>query len=68
MIAYRMDTVGGHSGSPIWHDRDEALASDGAWAIGVHNYGVGAFGTNANSAARLTSSRIANYAKWRDAP
>ena len=25
MLSYRMDTVGGHSGSPIWHDRDEAL-------------------------------------------
>ena len=67
MLAYRMDTVGGHSGSPIWHDRDEALATTGAWGIGVHNYGVGAFGTNMNSAARLTSARITNYVNWRNA-
>ncbi|MCI0601351.1 MAG: trypsin-like serine protease [Beijerinckiaceae bacterium] len=67
-IAYRMDTIGGHSGSPIWHDRNEALAATGAWAFGVHNYGVGSFGTNANSAARLTAVRIQNYVNWRDAP
>jgi glutamyl endopeptidase len=68
MLSYRMDTVGGHSGSPIWHDRDEALATTGAWGIGVHNYGVGTFGTNANSAARLTGVRIQNYITWRNAP
>jgi len=68
MIAYRMDTVGGHSGSPIWHDREEGLAANGAYAFGIHNYGVGAFGTNANAAARLTSVRIQNYVTWRDAP
>lgn len=67
MIAYRMDTVGGHSGSPVWNDRDEGTATTGAWAFGVHNYGVGAFGDNANSAARLTGVRITNYINWRDA-
>jgi glutamyl endopeptidase len=68
MLGYRMDTVGGHSGSPIWHDRDEALATSGAWGIGVHNYGVGAFGSSMNAAARLTGVRIQNYVNWRDAP
>lgn len=68
MIAYRMDTVGGHSGSPIWHDKDDATATNGAWGIGVHNYGVGAFGSNANSAARLTSTRINNYITWINTP
>jgi glutamyl endopeptidase len=68
MLAYRMDTIGGHSGSPIWHDRDEALATSGAWAIGVHNYGVGVFGTQTNASARLTNVRISNYVTWRDAP
>ncbi len=68
MIAYRMDSVGGHSGSPVWHDRLEGTATNGAWAIGVHNYGVGAFGSNTNSAARLTQVRINNYVAWRDAP
>lgn len=67
MIAYRMDTVGGHSGSPIWNDRDEGTATTGAWAFGVHNYAAGVFGTNSNSAARLTSVRIQNYVNWRDA-
>lgn len=68
MIGYRMDTVGGHSGSPVWHDRDEALATSGAWVIGVHNYGVGAFGTQMNAAARLTQARINNYVSWRNQP
>jgi glutamyl endopeptidase len=68
MLAYRMDTIGGHSGSPIWHDRSEALSTNGAWGFGVHNYGVGTFGTQANSAARLTSVRIQNYINWRDRP
>ncbi len=68
MIGYRMDTVGGHSGSPIWHDRNEGLATNGAWGIGVHNYGVGALGTNANSAARLTTARINNYITWKNQP
>lgn len=68
MIGYRMDTVGGHSGSPVWHDRDEGLATSGAWGIGVHNYGVGALGTTANSAARLTAARITNYVNWKNQP
>ena len=68
MISYRMDSVGGHSGSPIWNDRDEGLASNGAWGFGVHNYGVGAFGSNMNSAARLTGVRIQNYINWRNQP
>lgn len=68
MLSYRMDTIGGQSGSPIWHDRDEATATTGAWAFGVHNYGVGVFGSNANAAARLTSIRIQNYISWRNAP
>lgn len=68
MLGYRMDTVGGHSGSPIWHDKDEATASNGAWGIGIHNYGVGAFGSNTNAAARLTSTRINNYISWINTP
>lgn len=67
-IAYRMDTIGGHSGSPVWHDRTEATAATGTWTIGVHNYAVGSFGVNTNSAARLTGVRIGNYINWRDLP
>lgn len=68
MISYRADTIGGHSGSPVWTDKDEGTATNGAWSIGIHNYGAGTFGNNANSAARLTSVRIQNLISWRDAP
>jgi glutamyl endopeptidase len=68
MIAYRMDTIGGHSGSPVWNDRADGTFGTGTWAVGVHNYGVGAIGTNSNSAARLSAARISNYVAWRDAP
>ncbi len=68
MFGYRMDTVGGHSGSPIWHDRSDGLSADGAWAVAVHGYGVGAIGTNMNGAVRLTSGRITNYVNWRNLP
>jgi glutamyl endopeptidase len=68
MIAYRADTIGGHSGSPVFHDRADGTFGTGTWAIGVHNYGVGAIGTNSNSAARLSQARINNYVAWRDAP
>lgn len=67
-ISYRADTIGGNSGSPVWNDKDEALATNGAWAFGVHNYATGTFGSNANSAVRLSAARISNYVLWRDQP
>lgn len=67
-LAYRMDTVGGHSGSPIWHDRDEAQATSGSWVFGIHTNGVGPFGTNMNSATRLYGTRIQNFINWRNLP
>jgi glutamyl endopeptidase len=68
MLGYRMDTVGGHSGSPIWHDRSDGTAANGAWAIAVHAYGVGTLGANMNSGPRLSAPRIQNYVNWRDQP
>lgn len=41
MVCYRNDTVGGHSGSPVWNDRNQALATNGAWIYAVHAYGLG---------------------------
>ena len=68
MLGYRIDTAPGHSGSPIWHDRADGTYGSGAWAIGVHNYGVGAIGSNMNGAARLTTARINTYTSFKTAP
>ena len=60
-----MDTVGGQSGSPVWHDRDNALNASGAWAFAIHAYGDnGACGTSFNNGPRLSESRIANFIGW----
>ena len=69
-LCYRMDTVGGHSGRPIWHDRGEALSTNGAWAIAVHAYGAtsSTCGTSLNSGPRLTQTRISNYSSWINQP
>jgi glutamyl endopeptidase len=69
-LCYRTDTIGGHSGSPIWNDRDEALGAIGPWAIAVHAYGAAtsSCGTTLNSGPRLTPVRISNYVLWRDMP
>jgi glutamyl endopeptidase len=69
-LCYRMDTVGGHSGSPIWNDRNEALGTSGAWAIAVHAYGAASStcGPFLNSGPRLTQTRINNYASWKNMP
>lgn len=64
-VCYRMDTAGGHSGSPIWNDRNNALATNGAWAFAVHAYGNnGSCGTSLNYAPRLTAGRINLYTGW----
>jgi glutamyl endopeptidase len=67
-LCYRMDTIGGHSGSPIFHDRSEALSTNGPWAIAVHAYGAASSGTcpSMNWAPRLTGVRINNYISWRN--
>jgi glutamyl endopeptidase len=67
MLGYRMDTIGGMSGSPIWHDRSNATANNGAWGFCVHNYGTGLnLFSNMNSCADLYGARIQNYINWRD--
>jgi glutamyl endopeptidase len=65
-VFYRADTVGGHSGSPIWNDRGEGLFTTGAWAYAVHAYGANS--QNMNSAPWLSSVRVSNYNAWRTAP
>lgn len=61
---YRADTIGGQSGSPLWHDKDEALAQDGAWAIGIHTYGS----TTENGGTRIQDKVFNNLVSWKDAP
>jgi glutamyl endopeptidase len=69
MLCYRDDTVGGNSGGPLWHDRDNALNASGAWAFGVHGYGVGGSvcgggTTQTNGAVRATTAVLNNYIAW----
>jgi glutamyl endopeptidase len=64
-VCYRMDTIGGQSGSPVWQDRDAALHATGAWGFAIHAYGNnGACGGTYNNAPRLTAVRINNYINW----
>ncbi len=59
-LCYRVDTAGGQSGSPIFHDRKKATHSTGFWAFGIHAYGAGTCGgkSNMNSGTWITKSRI----------
>ena len=67
MLGYRMDTINGMSGSPIWHDRAQATHATGAWGFCIHNYGTGLnLFSNMNSCAYLYRARIDNYVRWRD--
>lgn len=63
---YRADTVGGHSGSPLWNDRNGGLQTNGAWAIGIHAYGANS--ANMNSGAWLRSPVVTNMINWINAP
>ena len=67
-FCYRADTIGGNSGGPLLHDRDDGLAAEGQWAFGVHGYGVGGFGApcgpafrQQNGGVRTTQDRIDNF-------
>lgn len=64
LLYYRMDTVGGHSGSPIWNDRDEALAPAGAWAYGIHTFGSSS--GNINGGTRIAQPVFDNLVRWRN--
>lgn len=65
-VFYRADTVGGHSGSPVWNDRGDGLFTTGAWAFAVHAYGANS--ANMNSAPWLSSGRVTNYTNWKNQP
>jgi glutamyl endopeptidase len=62
-LCYRADTTGGNSGGPVWNDAQEALASIGAYAIGIHAYGGGCL-TSMNWAPRIRQAVFNNYVNW----
>lgn len=69
MVCYRNDTIGGHSGTPVWNDKDNALATDGAYAFAIHAYGVGGgdcvpAGDKYNGATRMTNDKINVIKGW----
>ncbi len=71
MVCYRNDTVGGHSGSPVWNDRQNALFASGAWVFGVHGYGhhpdfCGNPGSQMNIAVRFRPRYVNNIIGWID--
>lgn len=61
LLLYRADTIGGHSGSPIWSDRD-GNSSTGTWAYGIHTFGDTA--NNRNGGTRLVGAVVNNYINW----
>lgn len=65
-VCYRMDTIGGHSGSPVFHDRGWANYATGTWAFAIHTYGYSPSicGGNRNAGTRLTRGRINNFSNW----
>lgn len=71
MVCYRNDTVGGHSGSPVWNDRNHGLAENGAWSFAVHGYGIGGSVCGGaqnqfNGAVRFRNPHIRNIRQWID--
>lgn len=65
VLLYRVDTIGGHSGSPIWSDRD-GVATTGTWAYGIHTFGDAA--NRRNGGTRLVAPVINNYINWINLP
>ena len=65
-VCYRMDTIGGHSGSPIWNDRLDALSTTGAWAFAVHAYGSSSCSAGGpfNWAPRFSTQRVQMINAW----
>ncbi len=61
-VRYRADTIGGHSGSPLWSDRNNALHAAGAWAYGIHTFGNST--SSINGGTRLRQAVINNYINW----
>ena len=72
LLCYRNDTVGGHSGSPVWNDRNNARHPTGAYAFGVHGYGFhptfpglcGNPDAQMNTAVRFRPRYVDNIIDW----
>jgi glutamyl endopeptidase len=63
-LFYRNDTIGGQSGSAVWHD------PNGPYIIGIHAYGTHGAGSHAlyNHGTLVTSAVASNLLAWRNAP
>jgi glutamyl endopeptidase len=63
-LFYRNDTIGGQSGSAVWHD------PNGPYIIGIHAYGTHGAGNHAlyNHGTLITSAVASNLLAWRNAP
>ena len=63
-IFYNNDTIGGQSGSGVWHD------PTGPYIFGIHAYGTHGAGNHAlyNHGTRITSAVANNLLAWRNAP
>jgi glutamyl endopeptidase len=64
-VFYDIDTYGGQSGSPVWH---QASAGADPVAVAIHAYGVGgtpgAWGIKANSGPRLIPEMVQLIKEW----
>lgn len=64
-VFYDIDTYGGQSGSPVWH---QAAPGAEPVAIGIHAYGVGgtpgSWGITANSGPRLIPEMVDMIKEW----
>lgn len=64
-VFYDIDTYGGQSGSPVWH---QAAPGAEPVAIGIHAYGVGgtpgSWGITANSGPRLIPEVVDMIKEW----
>jgi glutamyl endopeptidase len=63
-LFYRNDTIGGQSGSAVWHD------PNGPYIIGIHAYGTHGIGNHAlyNHGTLITTAVFNNLLAWRNAP
>ncbi len=57
-IYYKIDTYGGHSGSPVWY-----ISNGKRFAVGIHAYGAG--GGSTNSATRIVKEVFNNMMSWK---
>ena len=63
-IFYSNDTIGGQSGSGVWHD------PSGPYIFGIHAYGTHGSGNHAvfNHGTRITAAVATNLQAWKNAP